>query len=405
MKLRWEHMKKAITMLLFILIAVTCASAQSGVNSENQCAPNSEQRNVAVYFEVPEFIETGLIDGSMERVGGVIRYSDNQQTIAWLRRGGQMGQVAESAAGLLEHVTRLSNSRHLALGQLLASVTPVLHISMAGFSLVEHIAGIRAHEAELERIFDRVSEEFQRDRTVKLLAALAVAETIVYSTNEDYKIGAASQALFALTEARGQLLWDLDELLSAEINSANDHLAMQYQVLAMKVCAMSARLHLEIADDENASIGLSKCVMEQARFVKDFVRKWLGSPAIYFHGSVSDEYLDRYLDIEGWLRGKRDVLPEIAREYRHHFWDDDAIKRLYTQIWGQRQLANPPFYSWAIPYAEALIENYQRLQGFELELKSMCLPRFAEWEAYDGESIARHDGYVMLVEDSRWSSG
>lgn len=390
-------MKIAITMLLYVLIAVTCVSAQSGVDTENQCAPNSKQRSVAAYLEVPEFIGTGLSDGTMERVGGVIRYSDNQQTIAWLRRGGQMGQVAESAAGLLESVTSLSGTKNLALGQLLASVTPILNISMAGFSLVEHIAGIRAHEAEIDRIFDRISEEFQRDRGVSLLAALDYAENAFLVNNDEYKQEAVAKVNFELAVARGQLIEDLDQMLSAEVNPTNIELAVSYQVIAMKVCAMGTRLRLEIGEQKAAIDWLSKCVSDHKTSARSFVKRWLGKfPALFFHESVSDEYLDRFLDIERWLRQKHDVVRDVIKDNRRSFWNGEAINALYTPGRINRRLLEKPFYLDAIPPAEILIENFQRLQGFELELKSMCVP-FHEWEALEREQIGNLTGYVLLI--------
>ena len=269
----------------------------------------------------------------MERVGGVIRYSDDGQVVAWLRQGGQMGQVAESAAGLLEHITRHSRTEHLALGRLLAGFTPLLNISMAGFSLIEHIVGIRAHEAELERIYDRVSEEFQRDREVELFAALDYAENTFLVKSDAFKHEAVARAAYELAVARSQLNRDLDELLVAEINPENVNLAMSYQILSMKVCAMSVRLRLEIGEDEAATNWLSHCVGEHKIDASRFVSKWLGNhPALFFHESVSDEYFERYLNIERWLRGKRDVLPEIVKAYRSGFWNDESTEKLFATL-------------------------------------------------------------------------
>ena len=392
-------MQKVISLLFLALVVVTCVSAQSEVDFENRCAPKSDQSYVAVYLEVPEFIETGLTDGTMERVAGVFRYSDDKQVIAWLRQGGQVGQVAESTAGLLEHITRLSGGANLALGRLLASVTPFLNISMAGFSLIEHIAGIRAHEAELERIYDRVSEEFQRDRRLELLAALDYAENTFLVNSDEYKWAAVAEVNSDLAVARKQLIEDLEILLSAEIRPENMELAMNYQVLAMRVCALGTRLRLEIGENEAAIDWLSKCVSEQENHTRSFVNRWLGdSPALYFHESVSDEYLERYLDIERWLREKPDILMDVIKAYRGSFWNDEAIDILYTRRGINSVLVESPFYLQALPRAEILIENFQRLQGLELELKSMCFP-FEEWESYQSSTIDNHDDYVMLVND------
>ena len=390
-------MKRIFALMCLVIIAALPASAQNKSNAENRC-------ELDIHLEVPEFIEEGLVNGTMERVGGVIRNTDDQQTIAWLRQGGQLGQVAESSAGLLEHVTRLSGSGNLAITRLLAGVTPFLNISMAGFSLLEHILGIRAHEAELERIYDRVSEEFQRDREVELQAALDFAENILLARSDAYKYQAVARATSELGVARKQLLRDLEELLQVENFEETAELAMSYHVLAMKVCIMSTRLHLEIGEEDIAMDELAKCVSEHENHTRNLVRMWLGNyPALYFHESVSDEYLERYLDVERWLRGKRDILKDVVKANRRSFWNEDAVDVLFTRRGMNMVIDEDPFYLQSIPYAEVLIENFQRLKGIKLELNSMCMPTFAEWESFDGDgsfSISEHDGSVMLVSEA-----
>ncbi len=355
--------------------------------------------SITVHLEVPKRIETGLASGSMERVGGVIRYSGNKRIVAWLREGGKIGQVTESSVGLLDDVIRLSGNQPATLGKLLAGAIPILGVAMAGYALLEHIQGIRAHEAEIERIYDRVSEEFQRDREVSLHAALDYAENTFLVNSDEYKRQAVAEVNYDLAVARGQLIEDLDKLLSAEVNAANMDLAMNYQVLAMRVCAMGTRLRLEIGEDEAAIDWLSKCVNGHKSRARSFVKRWIGNrTAIYFHESVSDEHLDRYLNIERWLRERRDVLREVIFQNRKYFWNDTATEALYTRSGLNTVLTEEPFYLESLPNAEVLIENFQRLQGYELELKSMRSP-FKEWEALNSALIDNHDGYVMLVSD------
>lgn len=357
--------------------------------------------SITVHLKVPEQIENGLVSGSMERVGGVIRNSGNKQIVAWLREGGKFGQAAESSAGLLDDVIRLSGYQQATLGKLLAGAIPILGVAMAGYALLEHIEGIRVHEAEIERIYNRVSEEFQRDREVSLLAALDYAENTFLVNNDEYKRQAVAEVNYDLAVARGQLIEDIDKLLSAETNAANMNLAMNYQILAMRVCAMGTRLRLEIGEDEAAIDWLSKCVSGHKSRARSFVKRWIGSrTAIYFHESVSDEHLDRYLNIERWLREKQDVLREVIFQNRKYFWNDNATEALYTRSGLKTVLNDEPFYVESLSNAEVLIENFQRLQGYELELKSIRSP-FKEWEALNSALIEKHDGYVMLVSDEQ----
>lgn len=402
-------MNRIITSLLLALPAVTCVAAQAQRDSENDCAPDSGLGEIAVHAEVPEFIESGLTDGSMEPVGGVIRYSDDGQTVARLRQVGQAGQGAEAASNLLERVVVLSGQGHLALGRLLASVTPILNISMAGFSIVEHIAGIRAHEAELQRIYDRVSEEFQRDRRVELLAALDYAENTFLVESEEYRVAAVAEVNKDLANARKQLGEDLQTLLNAETSVENMELAASYLVLSMRVCALGTRLRLQINEVKAAVQWLSECVEYHRSVAKRFVRKLLGnSTALYFHESVSEENFDRYLYIESWLRGKRDVLRELVRTSRKSFWDEDAVDELFVRVpINRKELSNNPFYVGLLPLAEIAIVNYQRFEGFELELKSQGLSSasFVEREEMEGTLLECYDGYVLLVGSMPVSAG
>lgn len=48
---------------------------------------------VTATFMIPESIRAGLSSGIYERIGGVIRYSDSKQVVAWLREGGQQNLV------------------------------------------------------------------------------------------------------------------------------------------------------------------------------------------------------------------------------------------------------------------------------------------------------------------------
>lgn len=395
-------MKKLIALLCFAMIAALPASAQGRSAIKDNCAsedsassvqtPSSEQVNVEIYFEVPEFIDAGLKNGSLERVGGILRYSDDRQVLAWMRQGGQVGQVVESSGSLLERVV----SRPSALGSFLGKAVPVLNIAMGGFGLIEQILGIRAHEAELERIYDRVAKEFQRNREVEMLAALDHAENAFVARCDAFKVEAVAQVTYELSVAQAQLVRDLDELLAAETNDANIELATMYQVLAMKVCAVSTRLRLEIGEDAAAIHWLSKCAYNHWVYAEKFVRKWIGDyPALYFHESVSDEYFDRYLDIERWLQGEPDVLAKLIKQHRRYFWDNGALQPLDAPRVGF-QIDENPFYLHAIPNAELLIENVQRLRGYELELKSMLLP-FLEWDAYEEARIDSHGDYVLLV--------
>ena len=58
--------------------------------TEIVCAQEGETGDVAVYAELPEFIEfAGLSDGAMERLGGVIQFSGDGLAVAQLGNSGR----------------------------------------------------------------------------------------------------------------------------------------------------------------------------------------------------------------------------------------------------------------------------------------------------------------------------
>jgi len=133
---------------------------------------------ITVHLEVPEFIEAGLRHGTMERVGGVIRHTDNKQIVAWLREGGKVGQTAESVAGVLEQVVSHSGARSATIVRLVAGAVPIIHLAMAGYSLAEHILGIRRmslRSGVSSIVYLRNSKGIERSSYSQLLSTLRIA--------------------------------------------------------------------------------------------------------------------------------------------------------------------------------------------------------------------------------------
>lgn len=355
---------------------------------------------IQVHLEVPKYIEDGLLTGSMERVGGVIRHSESKQIIAWLREGGQIADDLLLKRGLLDDVLRFGGTTAKGVGAILGSVFPLLDIALAGYLLLEIIGQIDKHRQEMELIYDRLEQEFWQDRLANLVTALKIGRNLAEVKDMSYKRLMAGQVTDRLLEAREHLREEFLEILDGEMNDENAEQAMRFQILSMQAATLIVRAWLEIDEKALALKWLDGVLLGHRERVRIFVRTQIGShPALFFHGSVSDDYFDRYLNIERWLRAKRIVLPEIVQSHRRSFWNGDAVDALHTGGINSR-LVETPFYETAIPRAEVLIENYQRLDGFQQELKSMSLPTFAQWEAYDGDgtvSIRDQDDYVLLA--------
>lgn len=359
--------------------------------------------SISVHLEVPEIIAKGLHEGSMERVGGVIRHSDSKQIIAWLREGGQAVDDAVLKTGLLDDVLRAAGSASTTVGFLLGGLFPILDIAIAGYVLLEIIGHIDDHRHEIEEIYKRIEEEFRQDRLANLATALTSARLVSQVKDVAFKRQMVGQATDRLLEAREHLREDFMTLVKEEMNEEDAITAMRYQILSMQAATLIVRAWLEIGEKDLAREWLGGILMGQRERVKLFVRAQIGEhPSLYFHETVSEEDFARYVNVERWLRGKRIVLPEIVKEYRSDFWDGSVVGELFTGGLNS-QPKEQPFYLDSLRNCEFLIENYQRLEGFDLELKSMCFDDFAQWDAFDGSngiSIAQQSGVVMLVNSS-----
>ncbi|MDE2854859.1 MAG: hypothetical protein OXN88_11865 [Chloroflexota bacterium] len=357
----------------------------------------------SVQLEVPTFIEAGLADGSMERVGGVIRNreSENNEVIAWVRQVGQVGQTVESSGELIENVMRSAGLSAPTVLNLLTSVMPLVNIAMAGYSLLDIISDIRTQNAAIERIYERIEEEFVQDRMANLVAALETGELWDKVNDPAYKRDHIGRMTDRLHEAVAHLREDFQDVLSFERSPENLARALRFQVMLIHVATMIVRGYMELNEDRLALEWLSSIMRGQRERTRRLVLALLGShTAVYFHESVSDEIYERYLDIERWLRGKRDVLQDLVRNNRKRFWDEDAIDVLYVHVpVNRKELDNTPFYTETIPLAEFAIENYQRLEGFELELRSLS-SSFKEWESIGSDQTGDHNGYVLLVNEA-----
>ena len=353
--------------------------------------------DIRVHLSMPAVIEQGLASGRMERVGGVIRYADSKQIVAWLRESSKAVSVADD---LLFSRVLLSTGTTATTAMTLAGlVLPVVNIALAGYALLEIARHIREQHERMAAIHQQIAAEFNRDRQVEMLSALDSAQNILTAERDDYKTSAAGYVTDRLIASRSQLFIDIDGLFNAQMTPEQAQQLVNYHILAMQVTVMVVRCWLEIGELELACEWLRNSLRGHQQRVYAFVREHvLGEyPALYFHESVSDENFERYLNIERWLRGRRDVLSAVVKENRKDFWKDEAISPLFNSVLVVRTgLQEVPYYHHALPQAEVLIENYQRLAGFKLELESMAMP-FAEWEALHAAEQEAHLGYLMLV--------
>jgi hypothetical protein len=165
---------------------------------------------------------------------------------------------------------------------------------------------------------------------------------------------------------------------------------------------------------------LRETVAEFRQKVYRLIQALLGeSPAVYFHQAVDTLVLGRYLYVQGWLHqnGEKtptavseiDALLQIIDDLRADFFKSDLVKlqyRLNLPI-GVPIKSEADFFAeriHALENAEVLIENFERLQGFEMELRELRLTdevqSFQDWAVFGQTEMAAHNVSASLIVDT-----
>lgn len=149
-----------------------------------------------VVFDVPARIVEGLANGSLERVGGVIRDSSNKQVVTWLQEGGSelSRNVVKPPVG--------------GLGDALSAANPILGavnvgVSVAGFTMVlQELNRVSEQIRVIEAKVDRVSDKLDDQVVAKLKAGVYACQNAVELQEPALRTQMAGYALTTLHEAR-----------------------------------------------------------------------------------------------------------------------------------------------------------------------------------------------------------
>ncbi len=400
-----------------------------------------------VVFDVPPAIVRGLATGALERVGGVIRETGSKQVVMWLREGAKIADNSDLAAGVLKSVLDVGSggfagvafgaldavvaaNRHNQIMQQFGALTNLVGI-VGGIGVANlavsavSLAVILKRFNEIEKQVVAIYDELQRDHNSYLQAGIDAAQDSAAAAKAgdiENKRFYARQAIDRLRQARILILNRAETL---QTKGDNDNL-LAHVSQAMQVDSVRIRCYLDNDDLENAKRHLQEPLAEYRKMLRLTVNRLLGTKrAIYFHHTVSDEDLWRYVGIRKWL-SDRDIdlsflLQETLFAERHDFWNpdivkdvDDSVKRLSIRKrlspLGKSSLESIPPHLLVLAKCDVLIENFRRLEGFQAEIESIerlgvSVP---EWEmqfatrlAEKEISLAEHQDYALLV-DKDW---
>ena len=407
---------------------------------------------VNVPLEFPLDIIAGLASGKYERVGGIIRMAQNKQVVSWLLEGGDISSNSDLASGALKALLQAStgNVAAVAAGAANAAITGhshqqilremlrlsnlmqfaggigVLNVGISVLSLVVLSKQMRDLSNEIKNLHALVAKEFAKFQQVNLDTAIVTAEGALSSppgVHKDMEIVLAKNQLYS---ARQHIFYDIDPAAySSAITVENNQFLQTNLLLALHVDTLRIRCLLEQDRDggglQPAKDYLSICLKQYLELTRLLVNRWLGyRRAVFFHKkTVSELDLYRYIAIEQWLKNKDNVLLELILSNRPDFWDMDVVSDMQVSdgklaflklkpAKGDDGDGKIPVHLAALTQSEILIENYQRLQGLEAEIKAierLGLSHF-QWKtevdlALENAEVnlAEHNDFVLLFDD------
>jgi hypothetical protein len=197
--------------------------------------------NLNVVFDVPALVAQGLMNGSLERVGGVVRDSSSKQVVMWLQEGG-----SEVSKALVQ--PPLAGVQALATASSLLSAAN-LGVSVAGFAVVlQQLNRISEQIKAVEAKIDRANHKLDDGWLAKLKAGINACQNAVELQNPSLRIQMAGDAINLLHEARHYFNQQAIRSAGKAEAASADYVGLAFVALAAEVQA-----HLQLDEGEKAA--------------------------------------------------------------------------------------------------------------------------------------------------------
>ena len=204
-----------------------------------------------VVFDVPSKVAQGLQNGSLERVGGIVRDASSKRVVMWLQEGGSslskpLGQPP------LAGIDFLAGGSH----PLLAGAN--LGVSMVGFAMVlHHLNRISDQIRSLELKVDRLNRKLDDQAFAQLKAGINACQNAVDLDEPGLRVHMAGQAITTLHAARQ--FFNQQAIQSAGLAEA---VSADYIGLAFAALAAEVQTYLQLDEGEKASRTLRQGLTE-----------------------------------------------------------------------------------------------------------------------------------------------
>jgi hypothetical protein len=309
-----------------------------------------------IHFQIPLDIQVQLASGQYERIGGVIRDTHSKKVVAWLR---EMPTSSKNPSDML------------GLGAMsMAKFGGLMNIGLVAASVVVINQRLDTFSNQLEDLKSITKAEFNRDRETEFRAALETAAGIATSQNETTKRQLAAEALSNLLKSVETFIDLTEEYLTISPVAANVYFSQ-----AINASTACVRCSLEIQEYDTARQHISKHLRRFEKLSHSLIEKTLGEPsALYFHPGMQREEVERFIKVKQWIMPRSTF--DIVNEVRHDFFNPALQESFWTKIFNpfsKRTDDRRSLLAQNLAQAELIIENINRLHGFEMEIRFLRL--------------------------------
>ena len=204
--------------------------------------------NLNVLFDVPALVAQGLMNGSLERVGGVVRDASSKQVVMWLQEGGSEASKAFANPPLAGGTNALA-----AANPYLAAVD--IGVSVAGFAMV--LQQLNRISDQIRKMEAKIDRKLDDQVLAQLKAGINACQNAVELKDPTLRIQLAGQALTTLHAARQ--FFNQQVVRSAGKAEAS---SAEYVGLAFVALAAEVQTYLQLDEGEKAARTLAQGLEE-----------------------------------------------------------------------------------------------------------------------------------------------
>jgi len=185
--------------------------------------------NIDVVFDVPAKVAEGLTNGSLERIGGVVRDASSKQIVMWLQEDGTKGSAIQTTPPLAGHVDALALANPLL-------ATANLGVSVAGFAMVlQQLDRISDQIRVVEAKVDQISHKLDDQALAQLKAGINACRNAVELQDPNLRIQMAGQAITTLHASRQYFNQQVTRSAGKAEATSTEYVGMAFVALAAEV--------------------------------------------------------------------------------------------------------------------------------------------------------------------------